>query len=768
MHNEPSYRDEDEEEGGTISLDRILYALRHRWRMIVGITILAVVMSAGVVMLLPSRYDASALVQIDPRKKSISNLDGVLSNLQADGAVVDSEEEIIRSRTIVLRVIDVLDLRNDPEFNGPTIFGKILVWIGLSSASPDNTNVARIQTKKPDPITALLGPQKIGQSNPEQDAIAVAFLRRLKVTRVRKTLLINIRFSTQDPVKSARIANTIAEVYLNEQLREKQRATGMATNALEHKLTELRVKLASAESKVEAYKAKNDIFNSEGQILSEKHLARLQEQTVIARNTTAEARAKYLQAKTLRDRGINNNAITDVLESHTVRLLKEQLGKASGKHAELRTKYGQRHPSIKKVRAEVDDVQRQLDKEIGRLVANLENEHEISVEREKELTQSLAVLKSRQVDARKAGVGLKNLEREAATSKQLFEALLARYKQTSETQSLQLPDARIVEQADAPLFAAAPKRKQLVALASIAGLFAALALALALEFATLGIGRPEDVEQVFELSHLTSLPRIEPTAADIDDPLRSARLVITEPTGSFAESVRGVRREIDLSRPIPGMPTVLLVAGSLPGEGVSMTASNLAHHYAITGNRVLLIDGDLRFQGLSRKLAPGRQIGLAEILMQGLRPEVAILRDATTGLNFMPAAGNARLTQPSPELLAGPRMAGALAHLRAQFDTIIIDSPPLLPVFDGRILADLADRILFVTTWRKTPKQLAKRALKTLHVNQSKILGVVVNQVAQDIIDESRGISYKPQSPINFNDRVNIPKHGANLHAKAA
>ncbi len=134
----------------------------------------------------------------------------------------------------------------------------------------------------------------------------------------------------------------------------------------------------------------------------------------------------------------------------------------------------------------------------------------------------------------------------------------------------------------------------------------------------------------------------------------------------------------------------------------------------------------------------------------------------------MPAAGNTRLTQPSPELLAGPRMAGALAHLRTQFDTIIIDSPPLLPVFDGRILADLADRILFVTTWRKTPKQLAKRALKTLHVNQRKILGVVVNQVAQDIIDESRGISYKPQSPINFNDRVNAPKHGPNLHAKAA
>ncbi len=773
MHNQYTYHDEDEEETSSISLDRVLYALRRRWKMIAGIATLAVIMSLAIVVMLPARYDASAVVQIDPRKKTISNIDGVLSELKADGAVVDSEAEIIASRTIVLRVIDALDLRNDPEFTRPPLMQRALQFVGLASKD-ENTNAAttkkRAETKgqQPNTIESLIGPKKIGATSPEKDEVSVAFLNKLKVTRVGKTLLIKIRFSSEDPVKAAKIANTIAEVYLNQQLVEKHNAADLATSALERKLSEIRKKLTLAEQKVEDFKAKNDIFNSEGQILSEKHLARLQEQTVIARNNTASSRAKYLQAKSMRDRGKSNNAIADVLESHTVRLLKEQLAKATRKYAELRTKYGHRHPSIKKIQAEVADARAQLNAEIDRLVVNLGNEYEIAVERETELAKSLASLKKRQVDARKANVSLMELQREASTSKELYEALLARYKQTSETQTLQLPDARIVEQADAPLHPAAPKRKKLVLLASIAGLVAAISLALALEFATFGVGRPEDVEQIYELAHLSSLPRIEAPADGTHDAMRFVRMMVAEPAGPFADAIRGVRREIDLTRPTPGYPRVIIIAGSLPGEGSSITASNLAHQYAMTGNRVLLIDGDMRHANLSRKLSARRHFGLSDVLMSNAAPEAAILRDVTTGLNFMPATGSVALTKPSTELLTSPLMAGTLNHLRGQFDTIIIDAPPLLPVIDGRILADYADQILFLTTWRNTPKQLAKRALKTLQVNQQKILGVVVNQVSQDLIDDSRGIAYEPQIKTPLNASMNIGERQPNVYANAA
>lgn len=732
---------------GAFSIERALFAVRRRPYLIAALTVAAFAISSGIALMLPVRYDASSVIQIDPRKKSISNLQGVISELNADTATVESEVEIIRSRAITLKVIELLDLRNDPEFSKPSRWQQLLHMIGFGEREvADVERHADGSRAAADPIGTLLGPQAPGHTRPERDEVAVAFAERLRVARIRTTLLIDIRFSASDAVKAAKIANTIAEVYVNQQLVAKQQAAGLATEMLETKLEELRRKLADSEQAVEHYKAEHGIFDSEGQILGEKQLARLMEQTVIARNTTAEAKAKFEQIARLRREGGDTAAIADVTQSHTVRLLKEQLAKTTRAQAELSTRYGPRHPEMLKIRAEVADAEGQLNAEIDRLIDNLENEYRIAADREQQMSASLGQLKSQQILSKEAGVRLKELEREAATSKQLFEALLSRYKQTTETQSLQLPDARIVEQADAPLFPAAPKRKQIVVLATVAGLLAGLGLALALEFITSGIARPEDVERVFELSHLSSLPRMLPAGDGALDPLKAIRIVVAEPHSQFSDAVRNVRREIDLRRQ-DNAPRTILVAASLPNEGSSVVASNLAHHYALTGSRVLLIDGDLRRRALSHQLSIGQRTGLADVLSGVAHLESSVLRDGRTGLHLLPASSGAANQPSPPELLASPYMGRLLAALKASFDIIVIDSPPLLPVIDGRFLADHADQILFVTTWRRTPKQLAKRALKTLAYNEQKLLGVVVNQVDPDVLDEIQGLSGRGLRP---------------------
>jgi capsular exopolysaccharide synthesis family protein len=409
------------------------------------------------------------------------------------------------------------------------------------------------------------------------------------------------------------------------------------------------------------------------------------------------------------------------------------------------TKYGPNHPDMRKVRAEVQEARAGLDAEMERLIASVRNDYEVAEERERQLTANLDALKGQEVDTKSASVELKELEREAATSKQLFEALLTRYKQTTETQGLQLPDARIVERADAPLFPAFPKRKQLAIVGFAGGLAAAIALALVLELMTPGIGRLEDVEHVLEITHLSSLPRTQAQPHAEIEPMRSVRLVVADPAGAFAEAIRGARREIDIRRHV-GAPRIILVASSLPGEGSGVVASNLAHHYALTGTRVLLIDGDLRRATLSRQLATQRQTGLVEALGAGTPVEHGILRDATTGLHFLPAMGPAPVRMSSPEMLQSPTMQASLAGLRRQFDTIIIDAPPLLPVIDGRILADQADQLVFVLAWQRTPRQLAKRALKSLGFNQEKVLGVVVSEVAPEAIADAAGFDSQPGS----------------------
>ncbi len=359
--------------------------------------------------------------------------------------------------------------------------------------------------------------------------------------------------------------------------------------------------------------------------------------------------------------------------------------------------------------------------------------------RERQLAQSLAQLKEQQIISKEDGVALKDLERDAATSKQLFEALMTRYKETAETQGFQLPDARIVEKADAPLYPASPKRKQLVMLAAGGSFVMALALAVLIELISPGIARPEDVERALDVPHLASTPAFG-GADGLLEPGKAVRLVVAEPSSDYADAIRMARREVDMRRETAG-PRIILVTSAMPGEGADVVASNLAHQFAMTGGKPLLIDGDCRLQNLTRQLAPQRAFGLLDLIAAGRTAEAAILKDSVTGLHFLPAASAAPLVNPIPEMLSSQRMASALAALKSQFDVIVLSAPPLMPVLDGRILADHADQIVFVVTCQKTPKQIVKRAMRMLGANESKIAGVILNDVAHEAVDDAAALN---------------------------
>ncbi len=747
-------QEQDENAGGSFSLDRALSALRRRAIYIGVCTGLAVGMSLAIATIVPNRFDAVASVQVDPRKKTISNLEGVLSELKADAATVESEVEIIKSRTILLKVIDTLDLRHDEEFAGSGWDTRLLNAVVPGSSAPkgDSDLLRDTRTSESDPIGELIQGNKPGAREPDRDAVAAAVAANLSVSRLRTTLLIEIKFSSRDAAKAARIANAIADTYVQEQLASKIRASEFAGKALEDKLAVMRTKVSAAERRVSDYKAANNIFDAEGQVLSEKQLARHMEQTVIARNATAESKSKYEQVKKLRDKGIVAPAITNVLESHTVRLMKESLAKATQREAELLTKYGPKHPEMLKVRAEVADAQAQVAAEIDRLVISLKNDYEAAEDREHQLAENFTGLKDGQILAKEASVRLMELERESQTEKQLYEALMARYKQTTETQDLQLADSRIIERADVPLVPAAPKRKQIVMIAFIGGLFSSIGLALVLEFVTTGVVTREDVERELALSHLSSVPSLVGANTLSLDGVRAIRMILAEPRSLFADTIRTARREIDARRRHAG-PRVILVAASLPNEGSETIASNLAHLYAMSGERVLLMDTDMRRANLTQRLTPQRQLGLMDVLLNGQPLHNAILSDTTTGLHFLPAMSPQPVELSSPEILSSPAMAAVFAALKREFDVIVVDTAPLLPVMDGRLIADHADQIVFLMTWRKTPKQFARRALRALGHNQAKIAGVMINQVDPVTMEDTMQITKRKSVLLSYFQR---------------
>lgn len=727
------------EASGAMSLERAISAVRRRVKLVVGVPIIITTLTAALVVSMPDRYDASAIVQIDPRQKLISNLDTVVSDLKGDNVTVESEVEIIRSRPVILSVIDTLNLRSDPDFARISTFQRLLSKFGLSTKNSSSL-ATRPLTPVRDQISEILDPQVPGATLPERDEVAVAFAERMKVVRVRTTLLIDIRFTASNATKAALIANTIAETYLKQQIESKRRANAAATELLESKIGQMRASVSEAEKKVEQWKAQNNVLESEGQILSEKELARSMEQTVNARNSTAEARAKYENAERLAKMGDGGNAIAEVLNSPTIRLLKDQLANANRKAAELSTRYGPKHPEFIKSRAEVAQATSQLNDEMDRQVSNLKGEFEIAEARERQLRQNLTQMQNDQIGTKDQSFELKALEREAATSKQLLEAFLSRFKQTSGVQDFQLPDAHIVERADTPLYPSAPKRKQLVLLSLIIGIIFGTGLAVLLDLIAPGISRPEDIERVFQIAHISSLPTFSRAGVHAAAPSKMVRFVVAEPASQYADAIRSARRQLDILKSNPG-PRIVLVTSSVPGEGADVVASNLAHYYAMTGARPILVDCDMRLQPLTKQLAPQRQRGLMEQVVSARPVEHAVLRDGLTGLHFLPAAAASQVATPVPEVLGSQTMARALDSLKTKFDTIILSAPPLFPILDARILADHADQIVVVMTWQKTPKQLVKKALRSLGPNESKVAGLILNSVADEVFNESLDLS---------------------------
>jgi Mrp family chromosome partitioning ATPase/capsular polysaccharide biosynthesis protein len=310
-------------------------------------------------------------------------------------------------------------------------------------------------------------------------------------------------------------------------------------------------------------------------------------------------------------------------------------------------------------------------------------------------------------------------------SERVFASLLAAYGQKSPISS-----ARLVAAAEAPRAPAAPKRKQAVLVTFLASLIGSMGLALLLELRASAKVRSRIVEQKLACPHMSSLPELAQPGAG-PAATRAVRLVLAEPNGVYAEAIRNASNELARRRNGDG-PRLILVVSALPGEGAELFASNLAHHLALTGDSVLLVDANLRMKVLTRQLANCVSTGLIDQIASHRPVEEAILRDGVTGLHFLPAAGPAPIPFSAPSALHSAAFTGALTALKECFFTVILSAPPLLPVTDARILAEFADQIVFVTAWEKTPRSLARKALETLGVNQSKVTGAVLTDVSED------------------------------------
>jgi succinoglycan biosynthesis transport protein ExoP len=677
-------------------------------------------------------YTGTATVLIDPRRTSVVDTGGshpVLPNFNTDDVSTESQVMLIQSVTVLQRVVDSLKLADDPEFQ----------------PAPGWFSSFRSLFSSGDAPTTGVSPEAAAKSR------AIEILqKRLKVTRQKSTFLADINVNSQDPVKAAQIANAIAESYFIDQVRSKYEATRIATDWLTRQIEGLRSRVHSAEKAVADFRAANNLVAAQGVTVNDQQISDLNNKLVEARAKTAEARARFDQAQDIERRGLDAGSLSEALVSEIIGRLRGQYAELTKTTADLSSRYGPRHPLVAAIEAQVRDTQRLIDREVQRILQAREHDFEVALAREKSLQQSLGDLQGISTESSQAQVRLRELQRDADSNRTLYEAFLARHKETSAQESLEMPDSRIVTRAEAPLRPSFPRKTLILAFSIAAGVVLGALLAMLADFLDPRIKSLQQAEtatglpaiaaiplvSLRELAHMAKRGRAELQYYDpahptgmlppaLQPPLM--RYVVERPTAIFAEAVRAVRMAVQ--RASGGKRgQITMISSAIGGEGKSTLATNLAFSFATIGVRTILIDADLRHPELTHSLCPRVSGGLVEVATGYMPLQQAIVIDPETSLAVLPAP-----SPDNPALLAefvfSDAMNAVLNDLRKHYDMIIVDAPPLLPLVDGRMLAEYADHIVVAACWDRTPQDLLTNAVEHLDYVRDRIIGTVLTQV---------------------------------------
>lgn len=717
-----------------IDLKQLYKILRRRMQLIFVCVFFALCLGILYLIIATPKYSSNILILIDPREQKVLTSDSVVSNLGADSSAVESEVEILKSRAIAERVIRDLKLPNDDEFAlFATLKSFVIKSLGLKIAEETNTSV-------------------------EMEQRIEAFSRALTVKRKGLTYIIDVRYKSADPVKAAAVANAIGEAYLNEQLEAKFNITRRASVWLKAKLEELRGKVRNSERAVEAYKVQNNLVEADGKTLSEQQIAKLNAQLIDARTKTAGSFAKYKQARSMSERGDQLTSVADVLQSNVISSLRKQLAEVGRKEAELKSRYGPKHPTVINIQAEKRDITKQIGSEVSRIVANLKNEYEVSKSQEEALAASLEELKSQNSVKNSASIKLRELQRVAQAERAAFSALLNRFKETSAQETLQAADARIITTATPALKPSDPKKGFTLFVAAVIGLLFGVSVSFLAEYFDNVYRTVQDIEQSLGVPHLASIPMIEDEVngkkarggffSFLTRPFRKSpskakgqypktgdsrhinRLVVHNPLSHYSEAIRSLRISTKLSH-IGSTPKIIMMTSAIPNEGKTTTALNLALYSAMTGDRTLLIDADVRNPSLTKKVTINARGGLLNILDGSATFADVCITDKETKLNVLPNPNTVPLSQPS-EILGSQPMAELIEELREAYDLIIVDVAPLLPVIDAQVLIPHIDKALLVVEWGQTSKDLIGSSVRSFQNYDKKLLGVVFNKTIQN------------------------------------
>ena len=382
-------------------------------------------------------------------------------------------------------------------------------------------------------------------------------------------------------------------------------------------------------------------------------------------------------------------------------------------------KFGDRHPEMIKVQTAIKSAEAKIEAEVAKVAQSLKTEYEAALAEERSLMTALEQQKNEALALNRRAIEYGSLQRDAASNRQIFEGLLQRTKETDIASNLRTSNIRIVDEAEIPRYPARPQKLGSLTLGLFGGSVLGIALAFLFEYLDSRFKNPEDIKQHLGLPFLGMIPSIHAKEHQ-GNPLVNAGA-----PPQFVEAFRSLRTNVLFSSP-DAKARHVVVTSTIPGEGKTVVASNLALSLAATGHRVLLIDADMRRPKAHTVFNMEQEPGLSNIIAGKVKASDAVKRIDQSNCWFLPAG----TSPPNPvELLGSRRFSDFLASLSHHFEWVIIDSPPVMAVADGAVLAHVATGVVFVVGAEMATRGAVKAALEQLDAAKAQYVGAVLNKV---------------------------------------
>lgn len=649
-------------------LSNAMLFLRRNFLRIGAACALVFVATFGAALFVFDKYSATAMIVVDPRATKVTQAGGVLANIGLDHNAIESLAVVAKSEGFLGALVDGLGLVNDPYFAG-------------RGATAALIRAATIE--------------KLG--------------RKLNIARRGTTYVIEVTATSPSAEKSAKIANAAARMMVDDQRDLRSGANEKTAKDIEGRLAQLRARVSRAEEAAAELKAKLKVTNAgQGSTLLERRVFELAQQSVLAGAKTAEARARFEQ---LRKAGAHaGDNLPPTIQSSVLNALRAEFARLSRQSADQSTVLGGQHPDVASLRAQIVDVRHQIGVEVARMMAAARADFLEAEQREASLARQL---KDTQTESGELGpqlVKLGELEHEAKAERGVYEQLLTRHRELTETKNLEPSDIHVVSPAIPPV-KTTPGKAILAAASMALGLLAGLGYALARELSRATLKTARQAERVSGAPVLAIAPLMK--SAPAVEGARPRRPDLSPWLADLSGALMDIHARRD--------GRVILVSSVRRGEGRSTIAANLAAYFAHGGERVLLVEADRPASSNGR-----RRFGLIDALERGADLARALVERPTGGYTLLPFGGRTLDDRaPLSALMTGVTLRAALTLLRRWFDVIVIDGPPA-ETPHAKPLAREADLTALVVEWDKTATSNARAALDRLDARES---ALVINKV---------------------------------------